>query len=81
MGLTEMFPESVRTVTSGLIGLSIGSTKWLYGVGRVGLWVAASSATILALPVMFETERSQMEEQQLAQQRQVRVVETKLIFF
>jgi len=46
-------------------------SKWLYHVGRVGVWVVASSATILALPVMFESERNQMEEQQIQQQRQV----------
>jgi len=56
----------------------IGSTswegsKWLYHVGRIGAWVIASSATILALPVLFESERNQMEEQQIQQQRQVSV--------
>lgn len=70
-GLTEMFPERLRSVTAGVTQLSWNGTKWLYEVGRVGLWVAASSATILALPVMFETERAQMEEQQLQQQRQI----------
>jgi len=47
------------------------SSKWLFHVGRVGVWVVASSATILALPVLFESERNQMEEQQIQQQRQV----------
>jgi import receptor subunit TOM22 len=71
IGLTEMLPESVRKVTSGVLGWTWESGKWLLHVGRVGLWVAASSATILALPVMFESERTQMEEQQLNQQRQL----------
>jgi len=48
-------------------------SKWLYHVGQVGVWVVASSATILALPVMFESERNQMEEQQIQQQRQVSI--------
>jgi len=48
--------------------------QWLLGVSRTGLWVIASSATILALPVMFESERLQIEEQQLSQQRQVSTI-------
>eukprot|EP00918_Siedleckia_nematoides_P027508 GHVU01059356.1.p1 GENE.GHVU01059356.1~~GHVU01059356.1.p1 ORF type:complete len:149 (+),score=19.22 GHVU01059356.1:137-583(+) len=70
-GLTEMFPEPVRNVTHFVAGGTWGSTKWLWGVGKVALWVGASSATILALPIMFETERAQMEEQQKQQQRQI----------
>ena len=66
-----MFPEGVRNFASGLVTFSILGAKLAYSLGRSGLWVAASSATILALPVMFETERAQMEEQQLQQQRQV----------
>ena len=72
MGLGEMFPQPIRTVTSTVAGFSWNSAKWLYSAGRVGAWVAASSAVILALPVMFESERAQMEEHQLQQQRQVR---------
>lgn len=68
-GLTEMFPEGLRSFTSKFTSFTIRSTKWAYNAGRVAVWVAASSATILALPIMFETERAQMEEQQLAQQR------------
>merc|ERR1712178_487871 len=71
IGLTEMFPESVRSATKGLFGFSIDATKWVYSTGRVVMWVAASSAVILALPVMFETERAQVEEQQMQQQRQL----------
>ena len=70
-GLTEMLPESVRNATSSLTSFSCKATKWLYGASRLTFWVVASSATILALPLMFETERAQMEEQQLKQQRQV----------
>jgi len=73
IGLTEMFPERVRTVMSEIGSLSWEGSKWLYHAGRVGVWVIASSATILALPVMFESERNQMEEQQIQQQRQVSV--------
>jgi len=71
IGLTEMFPERLRTVVSHVGSASWEGSKWLYHVGRIGVWVIASSATILALPVMFESERNQMEEQQIQQQRQV----------
>jgi len=66
-----MFPERFRSVVSRVGSASWEGSKWLYHVGRVGIWVIASSATILALPVMFESERNQMEEQQIQQQRQV----------
>ena len=42
-------------------------------LAKSGVWVAATSFAILALPVLFESERSQVEQQQLAQQRQVNV--------
>ena len=71
IGLTEMLPESLRKLTATTLETSVRSTKWIYGAARTGLWVLASSAAILALPVMFESERAQMEEQQIAQQRQV----------
>jgi len=71
VGLTEMFPESVRwatcKVTGGLICLSKQSC-WLL---RNALWIASSSAVILALPVVFEHERAQQHEEQLQQQRQI----------
>ena len=72
IGLTEMFPNSIRSVTGRAVGFSVDATKWLYSTGRVVMWVVASSAVLLALPVMFETERAQVEEQQMQQQRQVR---------
>ena len=71
IGLTEMFPEPLRNFTCNFAGFTVSATKSLYGVCRSGLWIAASSACILALPVMFESERAAMEEQQLQQQRQV----------
>jgi len=71
LGLTEMLPESMLKVSSNVLSFTWTSGKWLLHIGRVGLWVVASSATILALPVMFESERTQIEEQQLNQQRQL----------
>ena len=71
IGLSEMFPERVRNFTYNFASFSVSGTKSLYSSGRSLLWVLASSACILALPVMFESERAAMEEQQLQQQRQV----------
>lgn len=69
-----MFPDPVRNVIGGTIQSSWSGAKWMYGASRVVAWVAASSAIVLFFPVMFEHERHQMEEQQLQQQRQVRII-------
>jgi len=73
-GLTEMFPDRLRNLVSGVAGATWSGSKWLFTAGRVAVWVVASSAAILAMPVMFENERTQMEEHQLQQQRQVRII-------
>ena len=73
-GLTEMFPETVQKVFCNVLGLSISMVKASYSLGRSALWVAASSATIMILPIVFESERAQQQEQQLQQQRQVSAV-------
>eukprot|EP00058_Branchiostoma_floridae_P019568 XP_002605058.1 hypothetical protein BRAFLDRAFT_124135 [Branchiostoma floridae] len=71
VGLTEMFPDSMRSGVSGVTSLSVSGTKWLYQFTRRSLWVVSTSFMILVLPVIFETEKAQMEQQQLQQQRQV----------
>ncbi|XP_064647812.1 mitochondrial import receptor subunit TOM22 homolog [Lineus longissimus] len=71
IGLTEMFPKPLRNFSSSVLDLTQRAIKTSYSYGRSGMWVLASSATILVLPLMFEIERSQMEEQQLQQQRQI----------
>lgn len=70
-GLMEMFPEPMQKAFVSVVGLSISVVKASYSLGRAALWIAASSATILVLPVVFESERAQQQEQQLQQQRQV----------
>ena len=45
----------------------------VYSFSRSALWVGTTSFMILVLPVVFETERLQLEQQQLQQQRQVGV--------
>lgn len=42
-----------------------------FSFSRSALWVGTTSFMILVLPVVFETERLQLEQQQLQQQRQV----------
>ncbi|XP_008934821.1 PREDICTED: mitochondrial import receptor subunit TOM22 homolog, partial [Merops nubicus] len=38
---------------------------------RAALWIGTTSFMILVLPVVFETEKLQMEQQQQLQQRQI----------
>ncbi|PVD37866.1 hypothetical protein C0Q70_00468 [Pomacea canaliculata] len=70
-GLTEMFPGPVQKFFAHFIGLSGLAFKTSYSFGRNALWILASSATIMVLPVVFESERAQQQEQQLQQQRQI----------
>ncbi|KAL5018603.1 hypothetical protein ScPMuIL_004325 [Solemya velum] len=70
-GLTEMFPETVRNVCGSVSSFVSNGAKLSYSYGRSALWVVASSATILVIPVIFESERAQQQEQQLQQQRQI----------
>lgn len=70
-GLTEMFPDSVRSAAASSALCSASLVKNLYSFSRAALWVGTTSFMILVLPVVFETERLQMEQQQLQQQRQI----------
>merc|ERR1711953_1201488 len=56
VGLTEMFPEGLTsTVTASAKGL-VSGVHWAYGAGRTLTWVLCSSATIMFLPIMIESE-------------------------
>ncbi|XP_048026066.1 mitochondrial import receptor subunit TOM22 homolog [Megalobrama amblycephala] len=70
-GLTEMFPESLRSAAEVSAQCSLSVAKKLYSFSRSALWVGTTSFMILVLPVVFETERLQLEQQQLQQQRQI----------
>ncbi|CAI9577556.1 unnamed protein product [Staurois parvus] len=70
-GLMEMFPDGVRTAAGVTFDLSISAAKKLYSFSRSALWIGTTSFMILVLPVVFETEKLQMEQQQQLQQRQI----------
>ncbi|XP_038831177.1 mitochondrial import receptor subunit TOM22 homolog [Salvelinus fontinalis] len=70
-GLTEMFPDTLRSAAEVTASGSVTVAKKLYSFSRAALWVGTTSFMILVLPVVFETERLQLEQQQLQQQRQI----------
>ncbi|KAJ6658964.1 hypothetical protein lerEdw1_019601 [Lerista edwardsae] len=71
-GLTEMFPEGVRSAAGATFDMSLSVAQKMYRFSRAALWIGTTSFMILVLPVVFETEKLQMEQQQQMQQRQVR---------
>lgn len=70
-GLTEMLPEPVRKACGALTEFSINSTKGIYRFTCNASWIFFTSSVILYAPVLFETERAQMEEMHRSQQKQV----------
>lgn len=101
-GLTEMFPDTLRSAAEVSAQCSLSLAKKVYrycpvfiglmlfshnvvlaltffspfpliscSFSRTALWIGTTSFMILVLPVVFETERLQLEQQQLQQQRQV----------
>lgn len=73
-GLTEMFPESVRTACEVATDFTISSTKGLYKFSCNASWIFFTSSMILFAPVLFETERAQMVELELSQKQRVSVL-------
>ncbi|GFN98409.1 mitochondrial import receptor subunit tom22-like protein [Plakobranchus ocellatus] len=71
IGLTEMFPEPIRKVCCSAGSLVVSVSKTGVWLARNALWIASSSAVILVLPVIFESERAQQHEEHLQQQRQI----------
>lgn len=70
-GLTEMFPEPVRNFCAAFSEKTFTATKVLYQFSCNASWIFFTSSMILFAPVVFETERAQMEEMQRTQQKQV----------
>ncbi|EDV39902.1 uncharacterized protein Dana_GF10253, isoform A [Drosophila ananassae] len=70
-GLTEMFPEPVRNAVGAVTGATVSGCKSLYAFSCSASWIFFTSSVILFAPVIFETERAQMEELHKSQQKQV----------
>lgn len=70
-GLTEMFPECFRNASSSTVGFTKWASYSLYKFSRSALWVGTSSFMILAIPVVFEQERYNLQQQQEQHQRQL----------
>merc|ERR1719410_765286 len=56
IGLTEMFPDFVRDGSVSVVKGSWSLTQSCYSLARAASWVIFSSATILFMPVMIESE-------------------------
>lgn len=70
-GLTEMFPQRVRNCAYSSMTGGWKCSKAIYKFTRSSLWIGATSFMILVVPIVFEQERFNMEQQQLSQQRQM----------
>lgn len=66
-----MFPEPIRNFSGAVSNLTVQSVKGLYRLTCNSSWIFFTSSMILFAPVIFETERAQMEEMQKTQQKQV----------
>ncbi len=71
VGLTEMFPESLRRLAHSAAGGGVSGARWLYSAARTAVWIVASTAVVTVLPAMVENERLGMEEATKMQQRQI----------
>lgn len=72
-GLTEMFPDGVRNACGAVSDFSVSSVKNVFQFSCNASWIFFTSSMILFAPIIFETERAQMEEMQRTQQKQVRI--------
>ena len=71
IGLTEMFPSGLIATASSLSSGSVGGVKWAYSKGRNITWVVFSTASLLFMPVMIESERVSFEEMEKAKRQQI----------
>ena len=66
-----MFPEPVRNLTETVADISVKGVVTLYKFACASSWIFFTSSMVLFAPVIFETERAQMEEMQKSQQKNV----------
>lgn len=71
VGLTEMFPPGLTKTVSLLGSGSVDGVKWAYSKGRNITWLVFSTAALLFLPVMIESERVGFEEMEKAKRQQI----------
>merc|ERR1712223_1905944 len=71
VGLSEMFPPGLITGINGLSKGSVNAVKWGYSKSRTITWILFSSAAILFLPAMLESERCAIEEQDKMRKQQM----------
>uniref|UniRef100_A0A1I8A007 Mitochondrial import receptor subunit TOM22 homolog n=1 Tax=Steinernema glaseri TaxID=37863 RepID=A0A1I8A007_9BILA len=70
-GLGEMFPSCLRSLVSGSVSWGWWSAHNGLWLAKSSVWVISTSAMIMMLPYVIEKERSDMEKQQVQQQRQM----------
>ncbi|KRX69791.1 UNC93-like protein MFSD11 [Trichinella sp. T6] len=71
IGLTEMFPEGMQKAIFTICSTASELGRKLFVFTRSAMWIAASSAMILILPVMFEKDRADFQQMHLQQQNQI----------
>ena len=71
LGLSEMFPPGLTKSLSTLGCKSVDGTKWVYSTGRNLTWMLFSTAAILFLPAMLESERVGFEEMEKVKRQQI----------
>jgi len=70
-GLTEMFPDKVRSAASITLNYSCSGMAKLYSFSRSAMWAGTAGFLVLVVPVLFEQERYNIEQQQQQHQRQM----------
>jgi import receptor subunit TOM22 len=66
-----MLPERVRNFSENVFLVTEKSVVSLYQFACSASWIFFTSSMILFAPVIFETERAQMEQLQKSQQNQM----------
>ncbi|KAL5240845.1 hypothetical protein ACI65C_008255 [Semiaphis heraclei] len=69
--LTEMFPDSVRNGTQKIVNTTGKVILETYLFACTSTWYISTTAALLLMPVLFETERIQMEEAQKNHSKQL----------
>uniref|UniRef100_A0A2S2NGE4 Mitochondrial import receptor subunit TOM22 homolog n=1 Tax=Schizaphis graminum TaxID=13262 RepID=A0A2S2NGE4_SCHGA len=69
--LTEMFPDSLRNGTEKIVKTAGKVILETYLFACTSTWYVSTTAALLLMPVLFETERIQMEEAQKNHSKQL----------